>query len=302
MNKSFRSIDEQVEILHLRGISTTAETRTILLREGYYAVVNGYKLPFIDEAATKAAGDDRFLPGTSFDDIYAFFCFDRDLRALVFRHLMTVEAMMRSVLSYSFCEAHRGIEDYLHRSCYTSAHEYLRDEESFEGDLDWMINTLEHHARGVEGDTSITDVRVSHYRRQYDGVPLWVLFNELTFGNLKYFYALLRKNEQNAVCNRIWEACGHTGSSPISRGGILLDLDEMVAVRNICAHEERLYNYSSESETNLGTLLKKMGLYLAESDHARLISGATRLSNTCSVQNQPIARALSRAGLLGASE
>jgi len=45
MNKSFRSIDEQVEILHLRGISTTAETRTILLREGYYAVVNGYKLP-----------------------------------------------------------------------------------------------------------------------------------------------------------------------------------------------------------------------------------------------------------------
>jgi len=54
----------------------------------------------------------------------------------------------------------------------------------------------------------------------------------------------------------------------------------MVAVRNICAHEERLYNYSSESETNLGTLLKKMGLYLAESDHARLISGVTGLSDT----------------------
>jgi len=302
MNKSFRSIDEQVEILHLRGISTTAETRTILLREGYYAVVNGYKLPFIDEAATKAAGDDRFLPGTSFDDIYALFCFDRDLRALVFRHLMTIEAMMRSVLSYSFCEAHRGTEDYLHRSCYTSAREYLRDEESFEGDLDWMINTLEHHARGVEGDASVTDVRVSHYRRQYDGVPLWVLFNELTFGNLKYFYALLRKSEQNMACSRIWEACGHTGSSPISRRGMLLDLDEMVAVRNICAHEERLYNYSSESETNLGVLLKKMGLYLAESDHARLVGGATRLSDTCSVQNQPIARALSRAGLLGAGE
>ena len=145
--------------------------------------------------------------------------------------------MMRSVLSYSFCEAHRGTEDYLHRNCYTSAREYLRDEESFEGDLDWMVNTLEHHARGVEGDAGVTDVRVSHYRRQYDGVPLWVLFNELTFGNLKYFYALLRKNEQNVVCNRIWEACGHAGSSPISRRGMLLDLDEMVAVRNICAHD-----------------------------------------------------------------
>jgi len=63
MNKSFHSIDEQVEILHSRSISTNAETRTILLREGYYAVVNGYKLPFIDETATKAAGDRPFSSG-----------------------------------------------------------------------------------------------------------------------------------------------------------------------------------------------------------------------------------------------
>ena len=113
---------------------------------------------------------------------------------------------------------------------------------------------------------------------------------------------LLRRNEQNVVCNRIWEACGHAGSSPISRRGMLLDLDEMVAVRNICAHEERLYNYSSEHETNLGMLLKKMGLYLAESDHARLISGVARLSDTYSARDQPIARALARAGLPSASE
>ena len=100
MNKSFHSIDEQVEILHSRGISTTAETRTILLREGYYAVINGYKLPFIDEAASKAAGDDRFLPGTSFDDIYALFSFDRDLRALVFRHLMHFRGTRRHPSPY----------------------------------------------------------------------------------------------------------------------------------------------------------------------------------------------------------
>lgn len=302
MNKSFRSIDEQIGLLHARGVSTTAETRTILLREGYYAVVNGYKLPFVDEAASKAAGDDRFLPGTSFDDIYALFCFDRELRALVFRHLMTVEAMMRSVLSYSFCEAHRGTEDYLRRGCYTSTREYLRDEGLFEGDLDWMINTLEHHARGAEGDAGTADVRVSHYRRQYDGVPLWVLFNELTFGNLKYFYALLRRDEQNAVCSRVWEACGRAGSSPISRRGMLLDLDEMVAVRNACAHEERLYNYASGSGANLGALLEKMSLYLTESDYARLTTGVAALSDAYAARSRPIALALAEAGLSGTSE
>ena len=99
MNKSFRSIDDQIRILNARGVSTTPETHTILMREGYYAVVNGYKLPFIDVRASERAEDDRFLPDTSFDDVYALFRFDRDLRALVFRHVMTVEATMRSILS-----------------------------------------------------------------------------------------------------------------------------------------------------------------------------------------------------------
>ena len=138
MNKSFRSIEDQIRILNARGVSTTPETRMILMREGYYAVVNGYKLPFIDVRASERAEDDRFLSDTSFDDIYALFRFDRDLRALVFRHVMTVEATMRSILSYCFCEVHRGTEDYLRRGCYTTPREYLRGEDEFEGDLDWM--------------------------------------------------------------------------------------------------------------------------------------------------------------------
>lgn len=82
MDKPFKTIEEQVELLEARGVATDDDTPEVLLREGYYSVVNGYKAPFIDKEKTESAKDDRYLPGTSFTDIYALFMFDRELRML----------------------------------------------------------------------------------------------------------------------------------------------------------------------------------------------------------------------------
>ncbi len=250
MEKRFRDLDEQVSILRRRGMETDARTRQVLLREGYYAVINGYRKPFLDTAATARAHEDRFLAGTSFEDVYALFRFDRELRAITFRHLMAVESLMRSVLSYTFCEHHPAVESYLDRNSYCTEQAYIRRREEHAGDLDWMIRTLEHHARGIAGDDPHVgkDVRVAHYRDKYSYVPLWVLFDELTFGNLKYFYALMRRPEQQEVCRRVWEACGREGASPLTRLGLAEDLEEMIGVRNICAHEERLFDYQGRTD------------------------------------------------------
>ena len=82
MDKPFKTIKEQVELLEARGVATDDDTPEVLLREGYYSVVNGYKALFIDKEKTESAKDDRYLPGTSFADIYALFMFDRELRML----------------------------------------------------------------------------------------------------------------------------------------------------------------------------------------------------------------------------
>ena len=42
MAKLFKSIPELIELLEMRGAHTNDATATILMREGYYAVVNGY--------------------------------------------------------------------------------------------------------------------------------------------------------------------------------------------------------------------------------------------------------------------
>lgn len=46
MEKPFKSIEEQINLMHKHGLSTDADTPGILMREGYYSIVNGYKDPF----------------------------------------------------------------------------------------------------------------------------------------------------------------------------------------------------------------------------------------------------------------
>lgn len=45
MAKEFKTIKEQILLLNSRGIKTNQETEAQLMRESYYAIVNGYKTP-----------------------------------------------------------------------------------------------------------------------------------------------------------------------------------------------------------------------------------------------------------------
>lgn len=105
VDKPYKSIDEQIALLESRGVLTDKQTGSILLREGYYSVVNGYKTPFINAAATDAAQDDRYIDGTRFADLHALFLFDRNLRETTFHHLIRVEALVRTVCRTRFPRA-----------------------------------------------------------------------------------------------------------------------------------------------------------------------------------------------------
>ncbi len=108
MGKPFLTIEEQIELLERRGVSRTKGERCALMREGYYSIINGYKEPFLEPVVTKDDLGDRYKGGTSFDDIFALFTFDRSLRALTFRNLIKAEATARTAIAYTFASAHRG--------------------------------------------------------------------------------------------------------------------------------------------------------------------------------------------------
>lgn len=108
MHKPFMSVADQVKLLESRNLATNSRTGWVLEREGYYSIVNGYKSPFLDDLKSRETGDDRYRENVSFDNIYALFVFDRNLRFLFFRMTTLAEAILKTVCSHEFTKLNPG--------------------------------------------------------------------------------------------------------------------------------------------------------------------------------------------------
>ena len=276
MDKPFLSIDEQIALLESRGVKTDERTSSILLREGYYQIVNGYKDPFIDKEESQKAGEDRYRKGTTFTDLYSLFRFDRDLREVTFHYLLRVEALMRTVVSYTFAEAHGGCEDYLVADNYATEEQYtafgLSD---YASDRRELLRILQRKRRSDERDF------VKYYRENHDGVPIWVLANDLTFGNIEHFFNLMKPQEQTTCCKRVVEATGMRGSSlgHFSPREARIGLNLIVKTRNLCAHDERLYRAKVGKRQNAtyGDVLGYVRRYLPAKEYRKLLESVIKL-------------------------
>lgn len=244
MAKEFKTTEELIKLMEARGIRTDAETKFALQRESYYSIVNGYKRPFLDTSAMQFQQDDVYLEGTQFAWIYSLFLFDRELRSVTFKYLTQAEAIMRSSVVYSFCEAHPDPNAYLQRDSFCSPDDYLvpsssrRKRESLHRrNLVKLMETL--NAKQVIGPSTRPFIR--HYINQYGFVPLWVLANDLTFGNIAHFYQLCERKVQNKACKIIVASKNESDAPRLSPQELRRCFKVLVEFRNLCAHDERLY-------------------------------------------------------------
>lgn len=270
MDKPFKRIDEQVEILASRGIATDDITARILEREGYYPVVNGYKDVFIDkEAKSAAGGEDRFRKGTAFADLHRLFKFDRDLRMVMFRYFAIAEATLKTVCSYKFAEAHQNeIEPYLKRESY-------RPEKKFNGLAGRLIGDFEY----ILGKDPVRQPKFSrqyivHYTNNHDEVPIWVLMNYLSLGQVFKFYDYQPESMRNTIAKQFTNLYNETHSKKeyIQDRRLRLAYDHIKDFRNICAHDERLYcaRVSPSKDVSLADVLKDLELVLTKQESTRM--------------------------------
>ena len=235
--KPFCSIPEQLEILSRRGLRVSASDGDVLLGENYYAVINGYKAPFVDRIASSSSPEERYIAGASFSDIYALYRFDAKLRELMLGYLLRCETRVKSVSAHTFCEHHPEPAAYLDMENYTTRQDYMPGQKAFVADLPKFIEELRYKAVAQRQCKPY----IQHYRERYGEVPLWVLVNELTFGNVSYFFNLLPRTEQNQICKRVVHLQHRTEKSVLTPHAMRLTLRALVECRNICAHGDRLY-------------------------------------------------------------
>lgn len=221
-NKEFKSLDEQISIMKNKGliIDDIDKTKDILLRENYF-FINGYRMLFM-----KSKNEKKFIEGVSFDDIYAVFQFDRNLRNILFKNLLIVENNLKSVISYNFSRKY-GIKekDYLKASNFSQDIKKVRQ-------VNDVLNKVKRQIKLNGRQHSAT----LHYLSNYGYVPMWILVKLLSFGMINELYSILKPEDKLSIAEFY--------NLDVETLGIYIGL--LSNYRNLCAHEDIVYDHKTQ--------------------------------------------------------
>lgn len=237
MAKPFLTYEQQIEKLanekHLQ-IRNPDFAKDILKDIGYFSLIGGYKTPFIDPMTRV------YQNNTTFEDVLALYQFDLALRELVFKNLCKVECKIRQLVSYAFCCRHGE-----QQSAYLDPANYNNNRKNA-ADITKLIQLLSYHANRNTEHTYLT-----HQRNVYHNVPLWVLVNALTYGQISKFYTLLPFRMQSDISKEF---------PNIKERELARYLKILTLFRNVCAHNERLYSFRTQVDFPDTALHQKLGL------------------------------------------
>ena len=79
---------------------------------------------------------------------------------------------------------------------------------------------------------------INHHQLQHRNVPLWVLINATTFGTTSKLYFYLPQSLQSKICKHY----------PLNTRQMAQMLSVMTKFRNVCAHGERLYSFTTRDD------------------------------------------------------
>ena len=189
---------------------------TILKRISYFSLVSGYKDPF------KNPSTNTYKYGIEFGHLVELYNFDEQLREIFLKYMMKIERMMCSLISYYFSF-------------------YYGDQQQ-----DYLdVNNYEYTPANVQKINKLISIMsdlccsneysyINHHRNRHQNIPLWVLVNAMTFGQISKMYGFLKQSMKSNIAKNF-------------TGVMHFELEKMLKVmtkfRNVCAHGERLFSY-----------------------------------------------------------
>ncbi len=167
----YKTFDQQIEILQNRGliINDIEYAKEILSIHNYYNVINGYKNLF---CYADENGNEKFISGTTFDEIYSLYEFDRELRSIIFKYTLQIENTLRTLVSHIFSKYH-GIENYLRYSNFDFINYNCASRKKV-NDRAKHINELISNMQMDLARATIKKDYINHYVVKHGYVPLWV--------------------------------------------------------------------------------------------------------------------------------
>ena len=234
--KEYKTFNQQLTVLRNRGLTvpTDGSPKRFLEQENYYNVINGYKDLFLQkDASGKYVVPERYIPNTHFNELKALFLFDRELRILFLKYILIFENSFKTVISHEFSKKHSKPNSYLEIKNYVGD-----NPKKVLQQISILTKTI-HDKIDKNG-------AIKHYIEEHGSVPLWVLVNYLTIGNLAYLYDILLDSDKNAIAkyysDKYKKQYNERSMVRLSSEDLGSALKIINLVRNKCAHDERLYN------------------------------------------------------------
>lgn len=245
MDKEFKTIEEQIEILKERNLIIDEEkTKEIFRENNYYYLINGYKDLFIDENSE----EEKYKEGVSLEEIFALYNFDSEIRSTFLKYILKIERRMDTYIAYEFSRQY-GEQSYLIGANFNNNSKITDSRiKSLIADINSNISTQIRNGNKM----------LSHYMAQYGYIPLWVLIRIITFGQISKFYDLMKQQDQNKVAKKFG----------VREKELKTYIHNLAIIRNICAHDEKLYDIRLKNTIMQNDIHKRFNLVLQNGQYA----------------------------------
>ena len=215
--------------------------KKLLIRAGYFNIVNGYKNPFI--SGCDANGNHLYISGTSIDQLQAVKKFDDQLRTFLLRYITQVEEEIRTLSGYKFDECNdNGTIPWYNTDAYSP-------NKSLQEKMNVISNAYSELSR------SKLDY-VNFYMNNHKQIPTWIMFKVVNFSTFIDILNCSKKDVSHSICN-LYDLYDDRGFSNVKL--LIGSLHWMRKIRNSCAHNERVYCLSrtSEQRRRSGRIIEK---------------------------------------------
>lgn len=226
--KEYKNNEELIDYLISKNV--IVNDRELALKNiekySYYSIINGYKAVFKDE-------NSNYNANTSFEEIFALYEFDKNIKAIFLKYTLEIEVIIKSLMSNTLAEEY-GVEDYLKLENF--------DDNANEELVNAFIEKIEKEI----DDNYIKHPAIKHYKDTYNFVPPFVLTKILTFGAISRYYSLLKQSDRQKISKYF----------KLSDKLLRQILINLTMVRNISAHSDRLFNYRNKYDISFKNIEK----------------------------------------------
>lgn len=216
--KEYKNFNELLDYIISKGVSVNNKEDALnkIKTYSYYSIINTYKDVFKNT-------NNEYKKNVSFDEIYALFEFDKNLRSIFLKYSLEIEMILKSLLAETISSRY-GIKDYLIKENF--------DDTVNKTTINESINVIEEEINKQNGKHEA----VTHYIDEYGFVPPFVLTKILTLGELSRLYAMLKQSDRQSISKNF----------KLSDKVLKQIVVNMTMIRNICAHNDRLFSFHSK--------------------------------------------------------